>query len=97
MVHDTNDPTIPYVDSKWISDRFPNIELHTTERLGHKKILADSSVINRAIDHFREQSKEKEGKEMSKSINILEEYRKGDLDRRLNLFLECPSLRAEFL
>ena len=34
---------------------------------------------------------------MSKSINILEEYRKGDLDRRLNLFLECPSLRAEFL
>jgi hypothetical protein len=34
---------------------------------------------------------------MTKSINILEEYRKGDLDKRLNLFLECPSLRTEFL
>jgi pimeloyl-ACP methyl ester carboxylesterase len=97
IVHDTNDPTIPYVDSKGISDRFPNIELHTTERLGHKKILADSSVINHAINYFGEQPLKKEGKEMSKSINILEEYRKGDLDRRLNLFLECPSLRAEFL
>ncbi len=29
--------------------------------------------------------------------NILEEYKKGDLDKRLNLFLECPSLRTEFL
>jgi hypothetical protein len=65
--------------------------------LGHKKILADSSVINHAINYFGEQPLKKEGKEMSKSINILEEYRKGDLDRRLNLFLECPSLRAEFL
>ena len=34
---------------------------------------------------------------MTRIENILEEYRKGDLDRRLNLFLECPSLRAEFL
>lgn len=29
--------------------------------------------------------------------NILEEYRKGDLDRRLNLYLECASLRDRFL
>ena len=34
---------------------------------------------------------------MTRIENILEEYRKGDLDRRLNLFLECPSLRTEFL
>ena len=34
---------------------------------------------------------------MTKSINILEEYRKRDLDKRLNLFLQCPSLRTEFL
>jgi pimeloyl-ACP methyl ester carboxylesterase len=52
IVHDTNDLTIPYVDSKEISERFPNIELHTTERLGHKKVLADSSVVNRTIDHL---------------------------------------------
>jgi len=34
---------------------------------------------------------------MTRSKNILEEYRKGDLDKRLNLFLECPSLRNKFL
>jgi len=34
---------------------------------------------------------------MTRSKNILKEYRRGDLNRRLNLFLECPSLRTEFL
>jgi len=34
---------------------------------------------------------------MTRSKNILEEYRRGDLNKRLNLFLECPSLRIEFL
>jgi pimeloyl-ACP methyl ester carboxylesterase len=57
IVHDKNDPTIPYADSKEISGRFPNIELHTTERLGHKKVLADSSVVNRALDYFGEKPK----------------------------------------
>jgi pimeloyl-ACP methyl ester carboxylesterase len=57
IVHDKNDPTIPYVDSQAVSERFPNIELHTTERLGHKKVLADSSVVNRAMDYFGEQIK----------------------------------------
>ena len=33
---------------------------------------------------------------MTKSKNILEEYRRGDLNKRLNLFLECPSLRTRF-
>ena len=57
IVHDKNDPTIPYDDSKEISERFPNIELHTTERLGHKKVLADSSVVNRALDYLGAQIK----------------------------------------
>lgn len=52
IVHDKNDPTIPYLDSKELSDEFRNIELLTTERLGHKRILADSSVVNRIIDYF---------------------------------------------
>jgi len=57
IVHDKDDPTIPYADSKEISGRFPNIELHSTERLGHKKVLADSSVVNRALDYFGEKPK----------------------------------------
>ena len=57
IVHDKNDPTIPYVDSKEISERFPNIELHTTEHLGHRNVLTDSSVVNRATDYFGQQPK----------------------------------------
>ena len=38
-----------------------------------------------------------EDKEMTRSENILEEYRIGDLEKRLNLFLECPALRSRFL
>ena len=33
---------------------------------------------------------------MRSTREILEEYRRGDLEKRLNLFLECPSLRTEF-
>jgi hypothetical protein len=28
---------------------------------------------------------------------LTEEYRKGDFEKRLNLFLECPLLREEFI
>ena len=97
IVHDRNDPTIPYADSKEISERFPNIELHSTERLGHKKILADNSVVNRIIDFFEENPKKIEDKTMTRSKNILAEYRIGDLNKRLNLFMQCPSLRTRFL
>ena len=34
---------------------------------------------------------------MTRRKNILEEYGRGDLNKRLNLFLECPSLRTRFL
>ena len=52
IVHDRNDPTIPYIDSRDISHRFQNISLHTTERLGHKRILAERSVVNLIADYF---------------------------------------------
>ena len=34
---------------------------------------------------------------MTRSKNIVEEYRRGDSDKRQNLYLECPSLRTTFL
>ena len=34
---------------------------------------------------------------MTRTENILEEYRNGDLEKRLNLFMECPPLRSRFL
>ena len=52
IVHDKNDPTIPYVDSKELSNEFENIELHTTAGLGHKRILTEESVVDSIINYF---------------------------------------------
>jgi len=52
IVHDKNDPTIPYFDSKELSDEFQNIALHTTEGLGHKKILTERSIIDLIVNYF---------------------------------------------
>ena len=39
-------------DSKELSDEFQNITLHTTERLGHKKILTERSIIDLVVNYF---------------------------------------------
>ncbi|MDH4205594.1 MAG: alpha/beta hydrolase [Desulfobacteraceae bacterium] len=46
IVHDKDDRTIPYTDSKILSDKTDNVYLHTTEGLGHKRILRDKAVVD---------------------------------------------------
>ena len=46
IVHDKDDRTIPYTDSKTLSDKTDNIYLHTTVGLGHKRILRDKAVVD---------------------------------------------------
>jgi hypothetical protein len=53
IVHDILDPTIPYIDSKELANGFQNIALHTTQGLGHKRILTDESVVDSIVNHFR--------------------------------------------
>jgi pimeloyl-ACP methyl ester carboxylesterase len=52
IVHDREDPTVPYVDSQAVSNRLENVSLHTTEGLGHKRILTDESVVDLAVDYL---------------------------------------------
>lgn len=59
IVHDKHDPTIPYTDSKELSNEFENILLHTTEGLGHKRILTDESVVDAIVNYFRRSGGEK--------------------------------------
>ena len=59
IVHDKHDPTIPYTDSRELSNEFQNISLHTTEGLGHKRILTDESVVDSVVNHFRKRRGEK--------------------------------------
>jgi hypothetical protein len=46
IVHDKDDRTIPYTDSKILSEKTDNFFLHTTEGLGHKQILRDNAVVD---------------------------------------------------
>ena len=46
IVHDKDDRTIPYTDSKILSEKTDNVFLYTTEGLGHKRILRDNAVVD---------------------------------------------------
>jgi len=46
IVHDKDDRTISYTDSKILSEKTDRIFLHTTEGLGHKRILRDNAVVD---------------------------------------------------
>lgn len=52
IMHDREDRTAPYKASEEVSKKHSNVTLYTTEGLGHKKILADRSVIDLAVGHF---------------------------------------------
>lgn len=71
IVHDTDDRTIPYMDSKKLSKKTDHVFLHTTEGLGHKRILRDKDVIDVTTAYiFNRQIKGDE-----KSINNLNAHR----------------------
>jgi alpha-beta hydrolase superfamily lysophospholipase len=46
IVHDKDDRTISYSDSKILSEKTDHICLHTTEGLGHKQILREKAVVD---------------------------------------------------
>ena len=46
IVHDKDDRTISYSDSKTLSEITDHMDLHTTEGLGHKRILKDKAVVD---------------------------------------------------
>ena len=52
LVHDRDDRTAPYEDSKEVYNKCSNVTLHTTEGLGHRRILTDRSVVDLAVGHF---------------------------------------------
>ena len=106
IVHDKDDRTIPYTDSKTLSDNTDNFYLHTTEGLGHKQILKDSAVIDVITTYlFNGQTNHKMKnvkllpmeKRMINHRGIIEKYRNADTEKRMYLFLSHRSLRDEFI
>jgi pimeloyl-ACP methyl ester carboxylesterase len=106
IVHDKDDRTIPYTDSKILADNTDNFYLHTTEDLGHKQILKDNAVIDVITTYlFNGQTNHKMKnvkllpveKRMINHHRIIEDYRNADTEKRIYLFLSHRSLRDEFI
>lgn len=68
IVHDKDDRTIPYTDSKILSEKTDNIFLHTTEGLGHKRILRDNAVVDVITSYIFNEQLQKDDQSM-KNVN----------------------------
>ena len=49
IVHDRNDPDVPYAHGEEIAAAWPGAELLTTSGLGHRAVLWDPEVIRRTV------------------------------------------------
>lgn len=50
VIHDRADRETAWQDGADIASRWPNSELHTTNGLGHNRILRDASVVDLTVD-----------------------------------------------
>ncbi|WP_395056484.1 alpha/beta fold hydrolase [Flavobacterium sp.] len=53
VIHDENDYEVPIFCGKNIFKHLPNGEMYVTQRLGHRKILGDTKVINKSLDFIQ--------------------------------------------
>jgi pimeloyl-ACP methyl ester carboxylesterase len=53
IVHDVDDPDVPYAHGAEIAQAWPAAELLTTQGLGHRTILRDPAVVRRTVDFLR--------------------------------------------
>ncbi len=55
IIHDRSDPTTPYLESRRAAEQGEAVRLHTTEGLGHKRILTDPEVVRLVVGHLKAQ------------------------------------------
>ena len=53
IIHDMQDPDVPYAEGKLLAKAWHGSILHTTEKLGHRAILRDRGVIERVVGFLR--------------------------------------------
>lgn len=49
VIHDQDDPTVPWADGAAIAKAWPHAELLTTNGLGHRDVVREPSVVARAV------------------------------------------------
>jgi len=50
IIHDRDDPDVPYAHGEEIAGAWPGAELLTTSGLGHRAVLRDPAVIQRTVE-----------------------------------------------
>lgn len=53
IVHDRDDPTVPWAEGAAIAAAWPGAELVSTTGLGHRDVVRDPGVVSRAVDFVR--------------------------------------------
>ncbi|MGH7671958.1 MAG: alpha/beta hydrolase, partial [Gemmatimonadales bacterium] len=54
VIHDRDDPTVPWTDGAAIAAAWPGAQLVTTTGLGHRDVVRDSGVVGRVVAFIRE-------------------------------------------
>jgi pimeloyl-ACP methyl ester carboxylesterase len=54
VIHDRDDPEVPWSDGAAIAEAWPGAQLLTTGALGHRRILRDDRVVGRAVAFVNE-------------------------------------------
>ena len=49
VIHDRDDAEVDFSEGEAVAESWPEAELHATQSLGHRRILRDRSVIDRAV------------------------------------------------
>jgi len=106
IVHDKRDETIAFNDSLEASRISSLVSLHPTQGLGHKRILYDPQTVGYIVENitgkikalsFQADLHPGEDNAVPSIGELVEEYRAGDFERKLSLYLECPALREKFI
>jgi len=53
IIHDRNDPDVPYTHGQEIANAWPGAQLVATTGLGHRAILRDPDVVRRTVEFLR--------------------------------------------
>ncbi len=54
IIHDRQDREVPHSKGAELAQHWPRAQLHSTEQLGHRRILKDADVIARSVDFVRD-------------------------------------------
>ena len=82
VIHDQDDPTVPWTDGAGIAQAWPRAELVTTNGLGHRDVVREPSVVARAVAFIGEEVAEAVSRAPTSAVSDEAAWLDSDLFRR---------------